>query len=214
MVGLRGRSAGVSQRRKLFLLFGVVGVLLVVVFIKWQNRHRTLEDGLHELGAALVHGRAAPHFNVYIGQKPLSEQDKAKLLAYLRQTYITDPIEKVEIISRGSLPFLHIQTKATDGTPGYLIIAPMKADEGAAMSVGGLLEKFWGYQEIGKEGRAARHAGETIAAYAKLCLRDGPALESLGVASIRQAFPKRTGSWEQLSDYYRELAEANTPKSP
>lgn len=205
-----------SRRRKLFLLFGVVGMLLVVVFLQWQNRHRTLEDGLRELGAALEHGRAAPHFNVYIGQKPLSEQDKAKLLVYLRQTYITDPIEKVEIVTLkdGSLPFLHIQTKAKDGTPGYLIIPPMKADEGAAMSVRGLLETFWSYQEIGKEGRAARHAGEPSAAHAKLCLRDGPALESLGVASIRQAFPKRTGSWEQLSDYYRELTEANTPKKP
>lgn len=205
-----------SQRRKLFLLFGVVGVLLVVVFLQWQNRHRSLEAGLHELGAALVHGRAAPHFNVYIGQKPLSERDKAKLLAYLRQTYITDPIEKVEIVTLkdGSLPFLHIQTKAKDGTPGYLIITAMRADQGAATSLRGLLETFWGYQEIGKEGRAARHAGEPSAAYARLCLRDGPALESLGLSSVVEAFGIKAGGWKHLSEDYWQLAELSTPKKP
>lgn len=203
-------------RRKLCILFGVIGVLLVVVFLQWQNRQRTLEDGLRELGAALEHGSAAPHFNVYIRQKPIPERDKAKLITYLRKTYITDPIEKVEIVTLkdGSLPFLHIQTRAVNGTPGYLIITAMRADEGAATSLRGFLETFWGYQEIGKEGRAAKHAGEPSAAYAKLCLRDGPALESLGLSSVVEAFGIKAGGWKHLSEDYWQLAKLGTPKKP
>ncbi len=204
-----------AKHHKLILATLVVS-LTVVLGLKWNYRQRGLEDGLHELGQALTRGGTAEHFHIYVRDKPLAEQAKAKLLVYLRQTYITDPIEKVEIVTLkdGSLPFLHIQTKAKHGTPGYLIITAMRADQGAATSLRGLLETFWGYEEIGKEGRAARHAGEPSAAYAKLCLRDGPALESLGLFTVAEAFGLKAGGWKHLSDDYLQLAELGTPQKP
>lgn len=196
------------------MLLSVVGALLIVLLLQWQNRQRGLEDGLYELGQALTRGGSAEHFHIYVRDKPLSAEDKKTLLDYVKQTYITDPIEKVEIVTLkdGSLPFLHIQTRAVNGTPGYLIITAMRADEGAATSLRGFLETFWGYQEIGKEGRAAKHAGEPSAAYAKLCLRDGPALESLGLSPVVDAFGIKAGGWKHLSDDYWQLAELGTPK--